>query len=55
MSVRAKKALKDIFCGKPWIYVFMDPCLGYVNAYIWTPNFHVMTVRGAEYTVGGAP
>ena len=23
----------------------MDPCLGYVNAYIWTPNCHVMLVR----------
>ena len=21
----------------------MDLCLGYVNAYIWTPNCHVMT------------
>ena len=25
-----------------YMYVFMDPCLGYVNAYIWTPNCRVM-------------
>ena len=23
----------------------MDPCLGYVNAYIWTPNCHVMNFK----------
>ena len=35
--------LTDIYYNMIFnIYVFMDPCLGYVNAYIWTPNCHVM-------------
>ena len=34
--------LTNIYYNMIYIYVFMDPCLGYANAYIWTPNCHVM-------------
>ena len=28
-------------------HVAHSPCLGYVNAYIWTPNCHVMQIKPA--------
>ena len=27
----------------------MDPCLGYVNAYIWTQNCHVMGLNDIHH------